>query len=499
MDSKPNILYIMSDDHAASSISIYGSRLASVFQTPNLDRIGREGAVVNTCFCANAICTPSRASILTGQHSHINGVKTLADALSDESETFVKILQNNGYETAIIGKWHLHCEPKGFHYYSIMADQGYYYNPYFISSGADWEKIDPLSSDAGEKLEGYVTDIITEKTINWLKQRDSSKPFMLMCNHKAPHDNFEYHERYEHFFDGVEIPEPDSLFEDKSHRSLGSRYYGSSVGNRFPLRNHINNMIEDSYPTGKLILDTKDEKEKTRAAYQKYLKDYLRTVKGIDDSVGIILNYLEKNNLLDNTIIIYTSDQGMMLGEHDYIDKRWIFEESMQMPLLIRYPPKIKAGMIINELLSNIDFAPTILDMAGIESNIQVQGKSFKKLLYSEDNSPIRDCIYYHYWMHMAHHYVPAHYGIRTKKYKLIFFYGLPLDAYGAWQHPVTPPGWELYDLEKDPHELNNVYNNPKYSVIADNLKTLLLEEKRQNGDIDEKYPELLRRLELAE
>lgn len=490
---KPNILFIMSDDHASNAISVYKSRLASVFKTPNLDRIGEEGCVVDTCFCNNAICTPSRASILTGQHSHINGVKTLADRLSDESKTFVGELHNSGYETAVIGKWHLHCEPKNFDYYSILADQGLYYNPYFISSGADWTKIDENRSDQGEQINGYVTDIITEKTLNWLKSRDESRPFLLLCHHKAPHDNFEYHERYEHLFDDIKIPEPSSLFEDKSHRSVGSRMYGSSVGNRFPLRNHAVSMMSDSYPTGKLCVDTKDEKEITRAVYQKYLKDYMRTVKGIDDSVGEILSYLESKGELDNTIVIYTSDQGMFLGEHDYIDKRWIYEEALKMPLLIRYPEKIKAGSHINELISNIDFAPTILDMADEPIPSEMQGKSFKKMLFGEDLSPINECVYYRYWMHMAHHYNPAHFGIRTKEYKLIFFYGLPLDSYGAWQNPVTPPGWELYDLTKDPEELHNVYNEPQYQEAVKMMKALLFNERQKNLDDDSKYPEVIK------
>ena len=492
MGDRPNILFIMSDDHAANSISIYKSRLASVFQTPNLDRIGREGAVIHNCFCENSICTPSRASILTGQHCHTNGVRTLADALSENSETFVDVLHRENYETAIIGKWHLHCEPRGFDYYSILADQGYYHDPYFISSGADWSQIDPLRSDQGERIPGYVTDIITEKTLDWLEHRNREKPFLLLCHHKAPHDNFEYTQRYEHLFDGIEIPEPDTLFEDKSHRSLGSRYYGSSVGNRFPLRNHVSNMIQDNYPTGKLELKTKDEKEITKAAYQKYLKDYLRTVKGIDDSVGAILNYLKMQGVLDDTIVIYTSDQGMMLGEHDYIDKRWIFEESMQMPMMIRYPKKIKSGSELFELISNVDIAPTILDMAQQAIPRQMQGKSFRRLLFNESKQPIRNCVYYRYWMHMAHHYVPAHYGIRTLEYKLIFFYGLPLDAYGAWPQPITPAGWELYDLRCDPYETKNVYNDPAYANIVKNMQAMLAEEKKRNGDTDQQFPELL-------
>ncbi len=492
---KPNIVYIMSDDHATNAVSVYNSRLAQVFRTPNIDRIANEGAVFKHCFCTNAICTPSRATILTGQYSHKTGVKTLRDALNTEINTFPKILQNNGYQTAIVGKWHLHSEPKGFDYYDVLADQGLYFNPYFIGQDFDWSTYEFQNVRQGKEHEGYVTDIITDKCITWLENRDKSRPFMLLCHFKAPHESFEYHPRYEHMFDGIEIPEPESLWEEKGHRSEGSRNFGSTVSEKCKHRNLVTVMSSHDYPTGQLDISGLDEEERTKAVYQKYLKDYLRTVKGIDDNVGRLLSYLENEGVLDDTFIVYTSDQGIFLGEHDYIDKRWIYEESLKMPLLMRYPSSIKPGTCIDEIVTNVDFAPTLLDFAGQKKTDEMQGLSFRSIL--EGNTPYDwpEAVYYRYWMHRARlHNHPAHYGIRTTDYKLIFFYGLPLDATGTSQEP-TPAGWELYDLRKDPEEIKNVYNEPEYTEVIKSLKKRLAEMKKQLGDNDEKYPELIERL----
>jgi arylsulfatase A-like enzyme len=462
-----------------------------------MDRIGEEGAVLNRCFCANAICSPSRATILTGLHSHVNGVRTLDDALDPGLITYPKILQSGGYQTAVVGKWHVHSEPQGFDNYEVLPGQGLYFDPYFLDQSTDWSRIHPNKRKQGKQHFGHVTDIITDKCLDWLEARDRNKPFLLMCHHKAPHDDFEYHPRYEHLFDGVDIPEPNSLWEDKSHRSDGSREYGVTVSEKNTRRNAVETMSRPDYPTGALDIADLNPIERTKAAYQKYLKDYLRVVKGIDDSVGRLLDYLDKEGLTENTIVIYTSDQGMFLGEHDYIDKRWMFEEALQMPLLIRYPQEIQPGSVVDDMVTNVDFAPTLLDYAGFSAPGQMQGRSFRALTVGQPPADWPNVLYYRYWMHMAHLDNPAHYGIRTPEYKLIFFYGLPLDATGALPDPTTP-GWELYDLRHDPQELRNVYEQPEYADVVRSLKERLFEMKAQVGDEDDRYPELVRRLQAT-
>ena len=504
--ARPNVLFIMADDHAANAISAYGSRLASVFRTPHIDRLAHEGMLLENCHCTNAICTPSRATILTGRHSHVNGVRTLYDPLPADAHTFVEDFQAAGYATAIFGKWHLHARPRGFDTFSILPGQGIYHDPYFVDPHDEWPSPDGAGGAGegrfypeGTRHTGYVTDLVTDKTLDWLAHRDRDKPFLLFCQHKAPHDEFEYAERYEHELDGIEIPEPDSLFEDKSHRSDGSRDYGTTVSDRNVRRNAVRTMSREDYPTGSLDIRGLGSRDRTKAAYQKYLKDYLRCVRGIDDGVGRILELLDRDGLRDNTIVIYTSDQGMFLGEHDYIDKRWIYEEALQMPFLVRYPPEIRPGSRSDAVVSNLDFAQTLLDYAGIaapgansaaSAASGMQGRSFRPILAGDEPADWRHIVYNRYWMHMEHHDNPAHYGIRTQEHKLIFFYGLPLDANGA-QPYVTPPGWELYDLVRDPHELNNVYNDPEYAEVAARLKSELFALKRETGDTDEQYPEL--------
>ncbi|MGL1890964.1 MAG: sulfatase [Spirochaetaceae bacterium] len=498
MTKKPNILVIMVDDHAAKAISAYNSRLNSVFSTPNLDRIANEGALLENCSCTNAICTPSRAVILTGKSSHITGVRTLSDAMDPNEQTFPKMLQEAGYNTALFGKWHVHSEPLGFDDYSILPGQGDYFNPSFVAKGAKWETHHSGSNHdypASTQEEGYVTDIITDKTLNWLDNRESNKPFMLLCHHKAPHDDFEYHSRDEHMFDGITIPEPGNLREDKSHRSDGSRDFGTTISEKNRKRNAVMIMSKEDYPTGSLDVSGLNSDQRTSAAYQKYLKDYLRVCKGIDDNVGRLLEYLDNNDLTENTVVIYTSDQGMFLGEHDYMDKRWIYEEALQMPFLVRYPKEIKPGIKMDSIVSNLDFAPTFLDIAGLKKPNDMQGRSFLPIIKGQEPEDWVNIAYNRYWMHMAHHDVPAHFGIRTKEYKIIFFYGLALDATDALLDS-TPAGWELYDLVNDPNENCNIYNNPNYKGLRDIAKKTLLEYRANLGEDDTKYPELCKLLE---
>ena len=485
---RPNILYIMSDDHAANAISAYGSRLADLFQTPNMDRIAREGVRLENFFSTNSICTPARATIMTGQYGHVNGVRTLADPWQpSRGPNLAALFQEAGYQTCLIGKWHLHCMPEGFEefrYLSAFKGQGTYQDPEFT------EKTRGVVNH-----KGYVTHLIAEMSVEWLRARDRGGPFFLMCHHKAPHDFWEYAERHEHLFDGVEVPVPDSLFEDRSHRSIASRDYGSSVTPRSKVRSLYAHFCRPDYVTGPLTgTEGMSFEEKGVAAYQKYLKDYLRTVAGIDDSVGALLAELERQGVLDDTVVIYTSDQGMFLGEHDYQDKRWSYEEGLRAPFVVRYPREIAAGSVREELMANIDLAPTLLDYAGVEAPAAMQGFSCRGMLAGRPDARRREAVYFRYWMHLAHrHHNPAHYGIRTDRWKLIFYYGLPLDASGAIDEP-SPAGWELYDLGNDAFELRNRYGDPACAEATAQLRRKLDELKREYHDTDEAYPELLAR-----
>lgn len=491
MTQKPNIIYIMSDDHATNAISAYGSRLAGVAPTPNIDRLAKEGVILSNCFATNSICTPSRASILTGQYSHVNGVRTLKDDLDPGKEHVAHLMQNAGYQTAMIGKWHLHTEPQGFDYWQVLPEQGLYFNPVFKAQGLD-ETTD-FKQRATKGYEGYVTDVITDLSLDWLKQQDKDQPFLLMMHHKAPHALWEYHPRYEHLFDGVKIPEPESLFEDKTHRSEATRNRENNLvrlGKRMSGQMKISTVHDyDEWPTGKLDVQGLSEKELVKATYQKYLKDYLRVIASVDESVGRILHYLEETGLAENTIVIYTADQGMFLGEHQYLDKRWIFDESIRMPFLVRYPKGLPVNQKREELVSNVDFAPTLLDFIGEERPEWMQGRSFKSVLEGAAPEDWKQAIYYRYWMHRD--MTPAHYGIRTKDFKLVFYYAMNLDT-KSFDHPDSEPGWELYDLRKDPLEMHNEYDNPAYKGVIEDLKQQLDSLKTAIGDEDSVYPELV-------
>jgi len=468
----PNILFIMSDDHAVNAISCYGSRLSGIVPTPNIDRIAREGMRLENCFCTNSICVPSRATILTGKYSHKNGVYTLSDALDPDQQNVAKILQQNGYQTSMIGKWHLHKEPSGFDYWNVLPGQGRYFNPVMT----DHDSIQ-------RTYNGYSADVITNLTIEWINNRDKEKPFFLMCHFKAPHEPWEYPNRLKDYLTDVEIPEPESLWEDKSHRSAGSREYG------FTIETMAQRQVRENYHSeGAQDFEGLNTKEVRKKTYQIFLKRYLRTITAVDQNVGRLLKYLDENNLMDNTVIIYTSDQGYFLGEHNYIDKRWMYEESLKMPFLIRYPGEIQPGSTNDNIIINTDFPVTFLDFAGLEVPEDMQGRSFRGILQGKIPDDWRTSMYYRYWLHTTR---PAHYGIRTKKYKLIFFYGLPLNMTGASEEP-TKIGWELYDLKKDPKELKNVYNDQEYKEVIIKLKKELSKKKQELGDTDEKYLELL-------
>ena len=492
---QPNIVFIMSDDHAANAVSSYDGRLSKVFKTPNIDRLATEGVRFDGMYANNSICTPSRAAILTGQYSHTNGVKTLDQPLDRKKDNLAKQLQSAGYQTAIVGKWHLKTQPSGFDYYNVLPNQGDYFQPKLKEIGKKWKN----GNQGGEVYPGYVTDVITDESIKWLDKRDEEKPFMLMIHHKAPHGLWEPAKRHENFLADVHIPEPKSLYNREKHGPTDAviidgkagQQFGSSVSRRMEGRGLVTRMMDEKWPTGKLEVDSYDWNTVVSAAYQKYLKEYLRTIVAIDENVGRVLNYLDEHGLTEDTIVIYTSDQGMMLGEHDYYDKRWIYEESIQMPFLVRYPKTKSAGKSTDELFMNIDIAPSLLDLAGVDIPKSIQGQSFKSALFDPENAKGRDAIYYRYWLHMAHHYVPAHYGVRTKTHKLSFFYGLPLDSKGAMP-AATPPYWEMYDLANDPFEMNNIYPNEKSNAEKIKLKKILTDLKRDIGDNDEDYPSLM-------
>lgn len=517
--TRPNILFIMADDHACNAISAYERRLAKVAPTRNIDRIANEGVRLNKCYVTNSICTPSRAVILSGQHSHVNTVKTLMDPFpgpDSGTPNVAEILRRSGYSTALFGKWHLRREPWGFDYWKVGPGQGQYYDPVFISSD-DGIPYTTRRSKKLPRVKGYYTDLITDFAIQWLSERDDDQPFFMMLHHKAPHGKWEPAPRHKQYLADVEIPEPANLWEDFSHRSEATRKMGTSITSRLsPRRTMVEDVQKPTWPAGSIDLQGLSPEQQGKAAYQKYLHDYLGCVKAVDENVGRVLDFLDQANLSDNTLVIYTSDQGMFLGEHDYFDKRWIYEECFQMPFVARLPGTIPAGIVDERhLCSNLDFAQTLLDVAGIlpstssrgESSdarksfvaaevAKMQGASMLPILRGKAPADWRDAVYYRYWMHLAHHYIPGHFGVRDSRYKLAFFYGLPLDAsLGNGNFPPSEPGWELYDLKRDPAEINNVYNDPEYSEIVNRLKRRLSELRSQYGEDDSKFPELIKRL----
>ncbi|QDT68851.1 Arylsulfatase [Planctomycetes bacterium MalM25] len=477
-----NILWIMSDDHATNGVGAYGGRFASLDPTPTLDRLAAGGTRFANCFCSNSICTPSRATLMTGQYSHHNGVRTLNGSLPADRQTLALRMKDAGYQTAMIGKWHLKKEPGAFDYYCVLGGQGKYFNPTFrIRGPKPWPHNTFRPSDRSYDSI-HSSDAITNASIAWLKKRDKQRPFFLMHHFKAPHDNFENAERYDWLYKDETLPEPTNLAERGEHGPIDTPRYGTSISKRNTRRN-----MGDHMATPKSLSDA----EYTAETYQRYLKKYLRCVRGVDDNIARLLALLEEQGELDNTIVMYTSDQGFMLGEHDYIDKRWMYEESMRMPFIV-HGPGVAAGAVRDELITNVDFLPTILDFAGASAKgEQLDGESLAPLARGEQPESWRDDLYYRYWMHQAHHDVPAHYGVRTKDFKLVFFYGLPLDAEGARDTP-TPAHWELYDLVNDPSEDQNVIDDPQYAEVVYGLKKRLLELKEEVGDTDESYDELM-------
>jgi len=495
---RPNIIFIMSDDHTRQAMSCYGSKIN---QTPNLDRIAAAGIRFDNCFVTNSICAPSRAVILTGKFSHLNGVTDNIRHFDGTQQTFPKLLQQAGYQTAMVGKWHLKSEPTGFDFWKVLPGQGNYYNPNF------------RTPEGTEQIEGYVTDIITDVALDWLKTgRDPERPFLLMYHHKAPHRAWWPGPAHLKTYTDESIPEPATLFDDYEGRGRAAREQEMSVahdlrpfgdlklnpekvppvpvtdtwGERAYNWNYqrftpdqrqawdeaYNPMIE------KFLQEKPTGNDLTKWKYQRYIKDYLRCVASVDDNVGRLLNYLDEAGLTENTIVIYTSDQGFYLGEHGWFDKRFMYEESFGTPLLVRWPGEVKAGSVCTELVQNLDFAETILDAAGVTIPDEMQGKSLLPLLQNKATD-WQDAVYYHYYEYPGAHAVKRHYGIRTKQYKLIHFY-YDIDE------------WELYDLEKDPYEMNNVYHQPEYQEVVTQLTARLAKLRQHYGDSEASAQQIL-------
>lgn len=450
---RPNILWMFSDDHAFQAIGAYGGRFAEVNLTPNLDSIAAEGMRFDKCYVANSICAPSRATLLTGKHSHKNGKIDNRGPFNHDQMQFQKLLQASGYQTAMIGKIHLSGQMQGFDYWEVLPGQGRYENPEFISA------------KGRTTYQGHSTDVITDRALNWLtKDRDATRPFMAMVHYKAPHRNWLPAERFRKEFETRVFPEPETLFDDYSTRGTAAHQQDMSIAktmrnaqdlkaNRWPYREKE---LEQSGLSGKALV---------RAKYQAYMRDYLACIAGVDENVGRLLAYLNESGLDKNTIVMYSADQGFYLGEHGWFDKRFMYEESFRTPLLARWPGVIKPGTVNDDLVQNIDFAETFLDLAGVSAPADMQGESLVPLLRGNTPAEWRTSLYYHYYEFPGAHSVRRHEGVATSRYKLIRFYGLDV-----------PNGeeWELYDLQRDKHELSNEYNNPEYAPTTARLKNEL-------------------------
>ncbi|MEO0474851.1 MAG: sulfatase [Planctomycetota bacterium] len=472
--SRPNIIFIFTDDHAVQSIGAYGS---VINETPHIDRIANEGAIFLNSFCGNSICGPSRASILTGLHSHANGFKDNTSRFNSGQQTFPKLLQKAGYNTAMIGKYHLWDTPKGFDYWKILPGQGEYYNP------------DLITPEGRIRVEGHCTNVVTDIGLEWLdNKRDKDKPFMLMLQHKAPHRTWMPAPEELHLYRDHDIPEPPTLFDDYEGRGPAAadqtmeidrhmyfaydlycpidknealyKIYEGKIGRlNEKQRADWDKWYEPENEAFRKAKPNMSDEEVVRWKYQRYVKNYLRCIAGVDRNIGRVLKYLDDNpELKENTIVVYSSDQGFYLGEHGWYDKRWMYEESLAMPLVVRWPGVIKPGTRVEELVQNIDYAPTFLDIAGTTPETPMQGRSLLDLARA-DAEQWRDAVYYHYYEYRRNvHNVPPHEGIRTDRFSLMHFYG---EKQGYW---------ELYDLDKDPQQVSSVYNDPSY---ADTIKEL--------------------------
>ncbi|MGN6542550.1 MAG: sulfatase family protein [Ginsengibacter sp.] len=484
-DTRPNIIFIMSDDHGYQAISAYGD---SLNHTPNIDALAKDGMLFNRAFVNNSLCAPSRAAILTGKCSNMNGIKGNGDEVFDGSQnTFPKLLQQAGYQTAMIGKWHLVSKPTGFDFWNILPGQGDYYNPDFIDSTGT------------KRVEGYVTDLTTDKAINWLDHRDTSKPFCVLVWNKAPHRDWMSAIKYLHEFDSVNIPVPSTFFDDYATRTRAVKEQKMEISKWLAPNYDLKENLGITRATERLDSNwmaifgrlTPEEQKAFIAAYnpkneafkkanlqgkdlaiwkyQRYIKDYLRTIQSVDDNVGRLMDYLKEKGLDKNTIVIYTSDQGFYLGEHGWFDKRFMYEQSFRTPLIVKWPNVIKGGSVNNDMVMNLDLAETLLDAAHVKIPSDMQGKSMLPIWKGKTPDDWRRYVYYHYYESGGEHNVAKHIGVRSDRYKLIYYY--------------ENGDWELYDLQKDPNELNNIYNKPDYQKIRDSLKNELQVQMKKFKD----------------
>jgi arylsulfatase A-like enzyme len=436
---KPNIIFIFSDDHASEAISAYDSHLKDYAKTPNIDRIANEGILFRNTFCNNSICSPSRAAVMTGQYSHVNGVLNLNGKIRPESPFFTEELQKNDYQTWLVGKWHIHSKPRGFDKCKVVHNQGEYFDPVFYND--EFKKI--------EEVKGYSSDVYTDVALKWLDQRDTKKPFCLLLNFKAPHHDYQFPARHKDLLKDAKIPEPTNLYEDvpngDSHLKKAflkeSKFHMSRVGKDNDYYERHQDEMEPH--------DANDNKDKWRVAYQHMLKTYIRCVTAVDENIGRVLDYLDQQKLADNTIVIYSSDQGYWLGQHGFYDKRLALEQSLRMPLVMRYPKLIKAGSENKNLCSNIDFAPTILDLAGVKIPTAIQGTSLKPLLNGQAQTAWRNSAYYRYYAQ------PKHSALRTERYAFIEIDGK----------------YELYDIKNDPTQMKNIADSPENKILIEDLK----------------------------
>lgn len=498
---RPNILFVFSDDHACHAIGAYDGWLKEVNPTPNIDQLASQGMLFKNSFCTNSICGPSRAVILTGKFSHLNGFMSNGNQFDGSQQTFPKLMRKSGYQTAMIGKWHLRSEPQGFDYWDILQGQGDYYNPVL------------LNKDGKRTVEGYCTDIVTDLAVDWLKENaKSDKPFMLMCQHKAPHRCWMPPARHLQLYNDIEMPIPETLFDKQEDNAkciqleeMEVDRYMNLVGDLFSAPNsewlensgrshdtsgllNLKKMTPDQLAAWNQGFEAENKamveanlsgQALVRWKYNRYIKNYLRCVRGVDDSVGQLMQYLEDNDLSKNTIVIYCSDQGFYLGDHGWYDKRFMYEESLKMPLIVKWPGQVSAGSVNKNLVQNVDYAETFLEIAGAKVPDDMQGRSLVPLLKGEQVSDWRDSIYYHYYAFSSVHMVPQHYGVRDDRYKLIHFYQFD--------------EWEFYDLKTDPDELTNQYANAEYQDEISRMKTKvkqLQEQYKDDSDISAKPAE---------
>lgn len=531
----PNIVYIMCDDHAYQCISAYGSALSKLAPTPNIDRLAERGMRFDRAFVENSLSTPSRACLMTGQYSHQNGQRQLGEGIDTSRTFFTELLQEAGYQTAVVGKWHMGCDPKGFDYYHVYNDQGQYWNPQYRGTDTNNEFV---------VEEGYSTDLTTDHALSFIEHRDPSKPFCLLLHHKAPHRNWQANLKYLGMYDDVEFPMPENFYDDYATRGSAARTQKMSVTRdmrweqdfKVPemldlnnpdskdsynaLMGEINRMTPEQrsawgryyFPRNRRLLEAQLKgKDLDNWKYQVYIRDYMSVIASVDESVGRVLDYLDKNGLTDNTMIVYTSDQGFYMGEHGWFDKRFMYEESLRTPLIVSYPGHTKPGSVCNRLVQNIDYAPTFLALAGVQQPKDMPGRSLVPVLNNGDNvKNWRQSIYYHYYDYPTYHMVRKHDGVRTDRYKLIHFYGKGgLDAVSENKYQNVPGtreygtmkglesiGYfepkdeavdycELYDLQADPHEQNNIFGKPGTEKIMKQLQREL-DKYRKTLAVDE-------------